>query len=54
LLIGNRLGGPPLGYFDWSMLTQAGITGVESGVLFGAAALTMDFCFQKGWISKFK
>jgi hypothetical protein len=48
------IGGEPLGYFDWNMLSQAGINGVESAALFWAAALAMDVCFSKGFISKFK
>merc|ERR1712176_506702 len=46
--------GAPLGYFDWNMLTQAALTGIESAILFGAASLAMELCFSKGWISKFE
>jgi hypothetical protein len=47
-------GGAPLGYFNYEMLQQVGLQGVESAVLFGAAALAMDFAFRGGWVSKFK
>ncbi|OEU10802.1 hypothetical protein FRACYDRAFT_246671 [Fragilariopsis cylindrus CCMP1102] len=45
--------GPPLGYFDWNMITQGAWNGVESVALFGVAALAMEFAFQQKWISKF-
>jgi hypothetical protein len=45
--------GPPTGYLDWNMIQQGTWSGLESVALFGAAALAMDHCFQKGWISKF-
>eukprot|EP00548_Thalassiothrix_antarctica_P003056 CAMPEP_0194147172 /NCGR_PEP_ID=MMETSP0152-20130528/22564_1 /TAXON_ID=1049557 /ORGANISM="Thalassiothrix antarctica, Strain L6-D1" /LENGTH=233 /DNA_ID=CAMNT_0038847875 /DNA_START=28 /DNA_END=729 /DNA_ORIENTATION=+ len=45
--------GDPLGYFDWDMLNQAAFNGLESQLLFGGAAMAMDSCFKKGWISKF-
>ena len=46
--------GSPLGYFDWNMIQQGILSGVESAALFGAAAVAMDYCFQKGFISKFR
>mmetsp|Transcript_2727 Transcript_2727/g.4051 ORF Transcript_2727/g.4051 Transcript_2727/m.4051 type:complete len:215 (+) Transcript_2727:41-685(+) len=45
--------GDPLGYFDWSMISQAALNGLESAALFGGAALAMDECFRRGWITKF-
>jgi hypothetical protein len=45
--------GSPLGYFDWSMLAQATLSAIESVVMFGAAAAAMNYCFEKGWITKF-
>ena len=45
--------GSPLGYFDWSMISQALVVGGESAVLFTAAAAAMDYCLERGWISKF-
>jgi hypothetical protein len=47
------IGGSPLGYFDWSMIKQGVFSGVESVALFGGAALAMEYCFRKGYISKF-
>lgn len=46
-------GGAPLGYFDWSMIQQGALSGIESAALFGGAALAMEYCFRKGYISKF-
>ena len=48
-----KIGGPPLGYFDWNMIEQAAWGGVESAFLFGAASLAMELAFRQGWISKF-
>ena len=48
------LGGEPLGYFDWEMLSQAGLSGVESAAMFGAAAAAMEYCFYRKIISKFR
>ena len=45
--------GSPIGYFDWNMIQQGISSGLESVALFGAAAYAMDYCFQKGYISKF-
>ena len=45
--------GPPLGYLNWNMIVQIIVNGAESAVLFGAAAAAMDYCMEKGWISKF-
>lgn len=45
--------GPPLGYLDWNMLSQIAINGAESAILFSAAASGMEYCFKKGYISKF-
>ena len=54
LLLGRALGGAPIGYFNWSMLNQAIVQGIESAVLFGGAYLALDYAFSKGWISKFE
>mmetsp|Transcript_2721 Transcript_2721/g.3665 ORF Transcript_2721/g.3665 Transcript_2721/m.3665 type:complete len:241 (+) Transcript_2721:79-801(+) len=45
--------GPPLGYVNWNMILQLGVNGVESGIMFAAAAVAMDYCMTKGWIIKF-
>eukprot|EP00956_Cyclotella_meneghiniana_P003762 scaffold4568_cov74-Cyclotella_meneghiniana.AAC.5 len=45
--------GDPLGYFDWDMLQQLLLNGIESVVLFGAAAAAMEFSYERNWISKF-
>ena len=46
-------GGSPLGYFDWSMVQQGILSGIESVALFGVAGVAMEYCFRKGYISKF-
>ena len=46
--------GSPLGYLDWAMLQQLLFSGVESAALFGATAAAMDYCYTKGYISRFK
>jgi len=46
--------GAPLGYFDWNMLQQAAFSGLESAAMFGAAAYAMEYCYKKGYISRFK
>lgn len=45
--------GAPIGYLDWSMIQEGLWSGLESVALFGCAAYAMDYCFQKGYISKF-
>jgi hypothetical protein len=45
--------GPPLGYFDWSMLGQLSINYIESAAMFGATAAAMDWAMKKKFISKF-
>ena len=51
----NEIGAQaPLGYFDFNMLSQASLNGVESAALFAATALAMEYCFDKQFISKFK
>ena len=45
--------GDPLGYFDWDMLQQLLLNGIESVVLFGAAAAAIEFSYERNWISKF-
>jgi hypothetical protein len=46
--------GAPFGYFDWSMTQQALFSGLESVILFGAAAAAMEYCYRRGLISRFK
>ncbi len=46
--------GEPLGYFDWDMLQQAFFSGLESAALFSLTAAAMDYCYKKGYISRFK
>jgi len=46
-------GGAPLGYLDWYLLGEFAVNGAESAVLFGATAAAMEYCFEKGYISKF-
>lgn len=46
--------GAPFGYFDWAMLQQALFSGLESIFLFGAAAAAMEYCYKKGYITRFK
>ena len=48
------LGGDPIGYFDWEMISQGVFAGVESVALFGGAAFAMQYCFQRGFIGKMK
>ncbi|KAL9179010.1 hypothetical protein ACHAXT_011983 [Thalassiosira profunda] len=45
--------GDPLGYFDWDMIQQLVLNGLESVALFGGAALAMEYAYGKKWISKF-
>lgn len=45
--------GAPIGYLDWSMIQEGLWSGLESVALFGSAAYAMNYCFQKGYISKF-
>lgn len=45
--------GAPLGYFDWNLIQQLGLNGVESAALFGAAALAMEIAYKKNFITKF-
>jgi hypothetical protein len=42
-----------LGYFDWAMIGQLLANGAESAAMFGATAFAMDYCMEKGYISKF-
>lgn len=44
--------GPPIGYFNWDMLGQVILSGLESVALFGSAAYAMEYCFQKQWIKR--
>lgn len=45
--------GAPLGYFDFNMIQQLALNGLESAALFGGAALAMEFAYKKGFIGKF-
>lgn len=45
--------GEPLGIFDWGVLLQLAVNGVESAILFGFTALAIDIALEKGYISKF-
>ncbi len=46
--------GEPLGYFDWSMINQLVGSGLESVVMFGAAAFAVEYCYEKNYISRFR
>jgi hypothetical protein len=43
---------PLFSSFDWNLLNQVFVQGLESAVLFGAAGLALDVGFQNGWLSK--
>lgn len=45
--------GDPIGYFDYDMIGQLILNGMESVALFGGAALAMEVAYSKGWITKF-
>jgi len=45
--------GDPLGYFDYDMLQQLVLNGLESVALFGGAALAMEYAYSNKWITKF-
>ena len=45
--------GAPLGYVDWNMIQQLAWNGVESLLLFGAAAVAMEVVTGRGYISRF-
>ena len=45
--------GEPLGYFDYDMLQQLVLNGLESVALFGGAALAMEYAYSKKLITKF-
>ena len=45
--------GDPLGYFDYDMIQQLVLNGLESVALFGGAAVAMEYAYSKKWISKF-
>ena len=46
-------GGDPIGYFDWNMIQQLALNGLESAALFGATAAAMEYAYSRNWISKF-
>ena len=52
-ILHDHSGGSPLGYFDWAMIQQGVFAGIESVAIFGGAAAAMEYCFRKGFISKF-
>ena len=45
--------GDPIGYFDYGMIGQLLLNGMESVALFGGAAIAMEVAYRKGWITKF-
>ena len=45
--------GDPLGYFDYDMIRQLFLNGLESAALFGGAALAMEYAYNRKWIEKF-
>lgn len=45
--------GDPLNYFDYNMIYQLILNGLESVALFGVTAYAIDWTIQKKWISKF-
>ena len=45
--------GEPMGYFDYDMLQQLVLNGLESVALFGGAALAMEYAYSNKWITKF-
>ncbi|KAL3775125.1 hypothetical protein ACHAWO_001948 [Cyclotella atomus] len=45
--------GDPIGYFDWNMIQQLTLNGLESVALFGAAAAAMEVAYDRKWIGKF-
>lgn len=47
-------GGPPLGYLDWSLLSQLAVNGVESFAMFTATATAINYCMERNIISKFE
>ena len=49
----RKIGGEPIGYFNWDMILQAVSQGMESAALFGGAYLAVELAFSKGWITKF-
>ncbi|KAL3804073.1 hypothetical protein HJC23_006464, partial [Cyclotella cryptica] len=42
-----------LGSFDWDMIQQLLLNGVDSAALFGAAAAAMKVAYNRNWTSKF-
>jgi len=47
------VGGGPFGYFDWAMIVQLILNGIESAAMFQAAASVVDFATEKGFLSRF-
>lgn len=45
--------GSPLGYLDWAILSQIAVNGIESAIIFGAAASAVDWAMEKKFLSKF-
>lgn len=46
--------GEPFGYFDYSMIQQGIGSGLESVVMFGVTALAVEYCYEQGYITRFK
>ncbi len=46
-------GGDPLGYFDFNMIQQLLLNGLESAALFGVTAAAMEYAYDRNWVSKF-
>ncbi len=46
--------GEPFGYFDYDMIQQAIGSGLESIVMFGAAALAIEYCSDRKIIKRFR
>ena len=44
--------GPPLGYFDWAMLSQLASAGAHAAAAYGGAALAIEAAFDKGLLAR--
>ena len=45
--------GPPLGYFNWSMIYQGGIYAFESFVMFGAVAFGVELAYKFNLVKRY-
>jgi len=45
--------GDPLGYFDFNMIQQLVLNGLESAALFAGTAAAMEYAYERNWVSKF-